>query len=162
MSSIRKDAGRNAISSPPKIIENTLIDLQDDYNQCYKTIKKTYEFLARMGIKTFNKYSKFKWNYDHDKDCNYVCIRFGNSLSRKIFVKSSAYLEESELYQWIEDKDLILEALEEAYEYIRKKVSVLKLKMEEMKDSITAFEERLDVLDDEFDAIPPSYKNLEE
>ena len=162
MDSARKDAGRNAVGSPPRIIENTLTDLQDDYNQCYKTIKKTYEFLERMGIKAFNKYSKFKWNYDHDKDCNYVCIRFGNSLSRKIFVKSSAYLEEAELYRWVEDKDLIVEALEEAYEYIRKKIRLLKIKMEEVKDSITAFEERFDLLDDEYDAIPPSVKKIEE
>jgi hypothetical protein len=115
-----------------------------------------------MGIKEFNRYSKYKWNYDHDKDCNYVCIRFGNSLSRKIFVKSSAYLEEAELYKWIEDKDLICEALEEAYEYIRKKVRILKLKMEEVKDSIQVYEERLSNLDEEFDAIPVSYKELGE
>ena len=159
---MNKGTNGRSMNAPPRIIERTLIDLQEDYNQCYKTIRKTYEFLERMGIKTFNKYSKFKWNYDHDRDCNYVCIRFGNSLSRKIFVKSSAYLEEAELYQWIEDKDLICEALEEAYEYIRKKVRVLKIKMEEVKDSIVAFEERFDLLDDEFNAIPPNYKNLEE
>ncbi|MDR2500848.1 MAG: hypothetical protein LBD37_07205 [Treponema sp.] len=143
-------------------VEDSLLGLQEDYNQCFKTIKKTYEHLNRIGLKEFNKRSKYKWNYDHDKDCSYVCIRFGNSLSRKILVKSSAYLEEPELYQWIEEKDFTLEALEEAYEYIRKKIRLLKSKMEAVKEHIQAYDDRLKDLADELDGIPETYKELGE
>ena len=147
---------------PPNVIEDSLFDLQEDYKQCYKIIKKTYELLERIGLTVFNKYSEFKWNYDKDKNCNYICIRSGSSLNHKIYVKSSAFLEEAELYRLIENKDIICDALEEAYEFIRKKIKDLKLNMEEVKNRIMTFEEDIDALNETLDELPATIKILEE
>jgi hypothetical protein len=130
-------------------LDYTLVELQEDYNQCVKTIRKIYNYLEQVGVREFNQYSKFKWTLDRDKGYSYVCIRCGNSLRKKSLVKSSAYLEDAELYKWIESKDLICEALEEAYQYIRDKVLMLKRKMDETKLSILEYEEKLKNLDEE-------------
>jgi hypothetical protein len=128
-------------------LDYTLADLQEDYNQCVRTIRKAYSYLEQVGVREFNKYSKYKWSLDRDTGYSYVCIRYGNSLMRKSLVKSSAYLEEAELYKWIENKDLICEALDEACQYIRAKVLKLKRKMDETKLSIMEYEEKLRNLD---------------
>jgi hypothetical protein len=136
-------------------LDYTLAGLQEDYNQCVRTIRKTYSDLEQVGVQEFNKYSKYKWTLDRDRAYSYVCIRYGNSLRRKSLVKSSAYLEDAELYRWIENKDLICEALDEACRYIRDKVRMLKRKMDETKLSIMEYEERLRNLDEELEEAGP-------
>ncbi|MDR2618547.1 MAG: hypothetical protein LBC62_06725 [Treponema sp.] len=136
-------------------LDYTLADLQEDYNQCVRTIRKTYGYLEQVGVREFNKYSKYKWSLDRDRGYSYVCIRSGNSLRRKSLVKSSAYLEDAELYKWIENKDLICEALDEACQYIRDKVRMLKRKMDETKLSIMEYEEKLRNLDEELEEAGP-------
>jgi hypothetical protein len=135
-------------------LDYTLADLQEDYNQCVRTVRKTYNYLEQVGVREFNKYSKYKWTLDRDTGCSYVCIRYGNSLRRKSLVKSSAYLEDAELYKWIENKDLICEALDEACQYIRDKVLMLKRKMNETKLSLMKYEEKLKNFDDEGEINP--------
>jgi hypothetical protein len=132
-------------------LDYTLLDLQEDYKQCVKTIRKTYNYLEQVGIQTFNKYSRYKWSLDRDSGYSYVCIRHGSSLKRKSLVKSTAYLNEAELYKWIESKDLICEALDEACDYIRNKVQMLIRKMEETKFSIMEYEEKLRNLDEDLE-----------
>jgi hypothetical protein len=129
--------------------------LQEDYNQCVRTIRKTYGYLEQVGVQEFNKYSRYKWTLDRDRGYSYVCIRYGNSLRRKSLVKSSAYLEDAELYKWIENKDLICEALDEACQYIRDKVRMLKRRMDETKLSIMEYEEKLRDLDEELEEAGP-------
>jgi hypothetical protein len=130
-------------------LDYTLVELQEDYNQCVKTVRKIYNYLEQVGVREFNLYSKYKWSLDRDKGYSYVCIRCGNSLRKKSLVKSSAYLEEAELYKWIENKDLICEALDEACQYIRNRVIMLKRKMGETKLSIMEYEEKLKNLGEE-------------
>jgi hypothetical protein len=130
-------------------LDYTLVELQEDYNQCVRTIRKIYGYLEQVGVREFNQYSKYKWSLDRDKGYSYVCIRYGNSLRKKSLVKNSASLEDAELYKWIENKDLICEALDEAYQYIRDKVVMLKRKMDETKSSILEYEEKLKNLDEE-------------
>jgi chromosome segregation ATPase len=137
-------------------LDYTLADLQEDYNQCVRTIRKTYNYLEQVGVREFNKYSKYKWSLDRDRGCSYVCIRYGSSLGRKSLVKSSAYLEDAELYKWIENKDLICEALDEACRYIRDKVLNLKRKMDETKLSIMEYEEKLRNLGEELEEAEPA------
>jgi hypothetical protein len=131
----------------------TLRDLEEDYKRCYSLIRKTYGYLENVGLKEFNKYSKYKWSYDHESGFNYVCIRFGSSLIKKSLIKRRAYLEEEELYKWIENKDLVCEALGEAYEYIDKKLDKLKCKMDEMKEQIEDYEKRLEGIGKDFDEV---------
>ncbi|MDR3193045.1 MAG: hypothetical protein LBT87_08275 [Treponema sp.] len=134
-------------------LDYTLAGLQEDYNQCVRTIRKAYSYLEQVGVHEFNKYSKYKWSLDRDRRYSYVCIRYGSSLGRKSLVKSSAYLEDAELYRWIENKDLICEALDEACQYIRNKVLTLKRKMDETKLSIMEYEEKLRNLDEELEKV---------
>jgi hypothetical protein len=141
-------------------LDYTLAGLQEDYNQCVRTIRKTYNYLEQVGVQEFNKYSKYKWSLDRDKGYSYVCIRYGNSLGRKSLVKSSAYLEDAELYKWIENKDLICEALDEACQYIRDKVLTLKRKMDETKLNIMEYEEKLRNLDEELEEAAPGLARI--
>jgi hypothetical protein len=136
-------------------LDYTLAGLQEDYNQCVRTVRKTYNYLEQVGVREFNKYSKYKWSLDRDRGYSYVCIRYGSSLGRKSLVKSSAYLEDAELYKWIENKDLICEALDEACQYIRDKVLSLKRKMDEAKLSIMEYEEKLRNLGEELEEAEP-------
>lgn len=134
-------------------LDYTLLSLQEDYNHCVKIIRKTYNYLEQVGIQEFNKYSKYKWSLDRDSGCSYVCVRYGSSLKKKSLVKSSAYLEDAELYKWMENKDLVCEALDEACEYIRNKVQTLKRKMEETTFSIMEYGEKLQNLDQAFQEV---------
>jgi hypothetical protein len=132
-------------------LDNTLFALREDYNRCVKVIRKSYNYLEQVGIKEFNKYSKYKWSLDRSNGYRYVCVRCGSSLNKKSLVKSSGLLEDAEIYKWIENKDLICEALDEACEYIRNKVKTLKRKMEETRQAIGEYEEKLNDLNEELE-----------
>jgi prefoldin subunit 5 len=132
-----------------KELDDTLYTLQEDYNQCVKVLRKTWTYLEQMGIKEFNKYAKYRWSLDRENGYSHVCIRYGNSLTAKRLVKSSGLLEDAELYKWIENKDMICEALDEACQYIRDRVKALKQKMEETKFSIMEYEDKLKDLDED-------------
>ncbi|MDR0289875.1 MAG: hypothetical protein LBI06_02965 [Treponema sp.] len=129
-------------------IENAIRTIDEDYVICFKMIRKVFEYLETFGLKDFNRYSKYKWSYDRDrsKGYSYVCIRYGSSLSKKCLVKRRAYIEDADLYKWVAHKDLIQEALDEAYEYIYTKVSAVKNKMEGLKYFVNDYEEKLDDL----------------
>ena len=133
----------------------TLRALEEDYNKCYSLIRKTYGYLEKLSLREFNKYSKYKWSLDKDKDrgYSYVCVRFGASLVKKSLIKRSGSLSEEELYQWIENKDMVLESLEEAYKFIDDKLDVLKLKMDEMKEQVEKYEQRLEGIGEAYDTI---------
>jgi hypothetical protein len=135
-------------------------ELEDDYKRCYGIIRKTFDYLEKLGLREFNRYSKYKWSFDHEADFNYVCIRAGASLVKKSLIKRRPYLEEAELYRWIENKDLICEALDEAYKYIDEKLSTLKLKMDDMKERVTNYEERLQDINKDYDETSRARKEL--
>jgi hypothetical protein len=127
--------------------DETIAGLKEDYNKCYSTIRRTFEYLEKVDLKEFNKYSKYKWSFDREGRSSYVCIRCGNSLSRKSLIKRRSYLDNSELYKWVENKDLICEALEEAYQFINKKLNEIQVKMNEMRERISTYEDKFDDLD---------------
>lgn len=126
--------------------DETIASLKEDYNKCYSTIRRTFEYLEKVDLKEFNKYSKYKWSFDREGRCSYVCIRFGNSLARKSLIKRRSYLDNSELYKWIENKELICEALEEAYQFINKRLGEIRIKMNEMRESISSYEDKFNDL----------------
>jgi hypothetical protein len=132
-------------------LDDTLFALQEDYNRCVKVIRKSYSYLEQVGVKEFNKYSKYKWSLDRAGGYSYVCVRYGSSLNRKSLVKSSGLLEDAEIYQWIENKDLICEALDEECEYIRDKVKTLKRKMEETRNAIGEYEDKFNDLNEDLE-----------
>ncbi|MDR2476444.1 MAG: hypothetical protein LBD18_01490 [Treponema sp.] len=134
-------------------LDYTLAELREGYNQCVRLIRKTYDYLEQVGVKEFNKYSKYKWSLDREKGATYVCVRQGNSLMKKSLVKSSGLLNDAELYKWIERKDLVCEALDEASEYIRDKVRLLKRKMDEAMTSMAVYEDKLNDLADEVEEV---------
>ncbi|MDR0558030.1 MAG: hypothetical protein LBG43_09255 [Treponema sp.] len=137
------DAAGEKRSREKKNIDIALNELEEDYNKCYRIIRKTYEHLERIGLRDFNKFSKYKWSFDRDgRGASYVCVRNGGSLLKRSLVKRSGNLEEAELLRWLDDKDLVCEALDEAYEYIDEKIGALKLKMNEMKERIQGYEDR--------------------
>ncbi|MDR1127475.1 MAG: hypothetical protein LBL06_05040 [Treponema sp.] len=124
-------------------IDNTLFELEEDYNRCYAVVRRTFDHLEKLGLREFNKVSAYKWSFDKDSSgYGYVCVRFGSSLLKKSLVKRSGALKEEDLYKWIEDKDMVIEALDEAYQYIDSKIDKLKLEMGEMKEQLTRYEER--------------------
>jgi archaellum component FlaC len=126
-------------------IDVAIKDLEEDYNRCYRIVRKTYEYLEKMGLRDFHKFSKYKWSFDKDnRGFSYVCVRSGSSLLKKSLVKRSGSLEEAELLRWIDDKDLVCEALDEAYVYIDEKLDKLKFKMNEMKERIQGYEDRVE------------------
>ena len=131
-----------------KEIDNALLAIEEDYKACLRIIGRYYDYLDTCGLKEFNKYSKFRWSYDRDKSngYSYVCIRYGNSLMRKVLVKRRAFIENDDLYRWAQNKDLIEEALDEAYQYIVKKINSIKSKIEAMKAIAADYEEKLDDL----------------
>ncbi|MDR0376159.1 MAG: hypothetical protein LBH85_10670 [Treponema sp.] len=137
-----------------KNIDIALKELEEDYNRCYQIIRKTYEHLERIGLRDFNKFSKYKWSFDRDgRGASYVCVRNGGSLLKKSLIKRSGSLEEAELLRWLNDKDLVCEALDEAYKYIDEKIGALKLKMNEMKERIQGYEDRSEGFEEYMEAV---------
>ncbi|MDR2783316.1 MAG: hypothetical protein LBB48_05680 [Treponema sp.] len=135
-------------------IDVALKELEEDYNRCYRIIRKTYEHLERIGLRDFNKFSKYKWSFDRDgRGVSYVCVRNGGSLLKKSLIKRSGSLEEAELFRWLNDKDLVCEALDEAYEYLDEKVCKLKLKMNEMKERIQGYEDKSEGVEENMEAV---------
>jgi hypothetical protein len=133
--------------------DETIAGLEEDYNKCYSTIRKTFEYLEKVGLKEFNKYSKYKWSFDREGRYSYVCIRYGNSLARKSLVKRQSYLENGDLYKWVDNKDLICEALDEAYQYINDRLATIQQKMNEMRESVNVYEDKINDLGKDYDAL---------
>jgi len=129
-------------------IETALRAIDEDYIKCFKVIREIYDYLETFGVKDFNRHSKYKWSFDRDrsKGCSYVCIRYGSSLTKKCLVKRRAYIEDADLYKWVGNKELIREALDEAYQYIYIKVNAVKRKIEDMKGIAEDYKEKLDNL----------------
>jgi hypothetical protein len=135
-------------------VDETLQELERDYNRCYRIIRKTYEYLERVGLQDFNKFSKYKWSFDRDKrGVSYVCVRDGGSLLKKSLVKRSGSLEDAELLRWLDNKTLVCDALDEAYEYIDEKVDKLICKMNEMKEHIQRYEDRGRGIEEDMEAM---------
>ena len=129
-------------------IETALRAIDEDYIKCFKVIREIFDYLETFGLKDFNRHSKYKWSFDRDrsKGCSYVCIRYGSSLSKKCLVKRRAYIEDADLYKWVGNKELIQEALDEAYQYIYTKVSAVRKKIEDMKEIAEDYRGKLDNL----------------
>jgi hypothetical protein len=129
-------------------IEDAMQTIEDDYKVCLRIIGRYFDYLETCGLKEFNKYSKYRWSYDRDrvKGGSYVCIRYGNSLIKKCLVKKRAYIENEDLYKWVRNKELVQEALEEAYQYIASKVSGVKTEIDEMKQTAEEYAEKLENL----------------
>jgi len=129
-------------------IDDAMQTIEDDYKVCLRIIGRYFDYLETCGLKEFNKYSKYRWSYDRDrvKGGSYVCIRYGNSLIKKCLVKKRAYIENEDLYKWVRNKDLVQEALEEAYQYIASKVSGVKTEIDEMKQTAEEYAEKLENL----------------
>jgi hypothetical protein len=127
-------------------IDVALQIIEDDYKICLRIIGRYFDYLETCGLKEFNKYSKYRWSYDRDrnKGGSYVCIRYGNSLIKKCLVKKRAYIENDDLYKWVSNKELIQEALDEAYQYISDKISGVKGKIDEMKKTAEEYAEKLE------------------
>ncbi len=153
-------------------IDVAMQEIEDDYKVCLKIIGRYFDYLETCGLKEFNKYSKYRWSYDRDrvKGGSYVCIRYGNSLIKKCLVKKRAYIENEDLYKWVRNKQLIQEALEEAYQYIAEKVGGVKTEIDEMKNTAEEYAEKLENLstgndsdnDSDDDADEPEDKPVEE
>jgi hypothetical protein len=135
-------------------IDIAMQEIEDDYKICLKIIGRYYDYLETCGLKEFNKYSKYRWSYDRDrvKGGSYVCIRYGNSLIKKCLVKKRAYIENEDLYKWVRNKELIQEALDEAYEYIAEKVRGVKIEIDEMKNTAEEYAEKLENLSTDNDS----------
>ena len=134
-------------------IDSSLKTIEEDYKICLRIIGKYYDYLDTCGLKEFNKFSKYKWSYDRDKGngYSYVCIRYGNSLIKKCIVKKRIYIEDDDLYRWVKNKDLIREALDEAWQYIVYKINFVLGKIEDMKEIAENYEERLENIAEDFD-----------
>jgi len=145
-------------------IETSIHVIEEDYNTCFRMIRRIYDYLDRFGLKEFNKYSKYKWNYDRDRsrEYSYVCIRYGNSLIKKCLIKKRSHVDTADLYRWIESKELIQEALDEAYEYISEKTNTAKRKMEELKGIMEGYGEKFDDITNEYDEAKQARKVLRE
>ena len=143
-------------------IDSTLLAIEDDYKVCLRIIGKYFNYLEDCGLKDFNKYSQYKWSYDRDKTNghSYICIRYGNSLFKKCLVKRRAYIENEDLYKWVKNKDLVQEAIDEAYHYIVTKINTVKLKIEAMKETAVEYEEKLDALSDDYEDAAHASKRL--
>ncbi|MDR0456502.1 MAG: hypothetical protein LBH20_07465 [Treponema sp.] len=143
-------------------IDSALQTIEDDYKICLKVIGKYFDYLDACGLKEFNKFSTYKWSYDRDRSngYSYVCIRYGSSLMRKCLVKKRAYIENADLYNWVKNKDVINEALDEAWQYIVKKVNDVKSKIEAMKETAEDYEEKLEDLSEDFEQTKAASKKL--
>ena len=134
-------------------IENALQIIDDDYITCFKMIRRIFDYLETFGLKDFNRHSKYKWSFDKDKGkgFSYVCIRYGSSLTKKCLVKRRAYIEDADLYKWVGNKDLIREAMDEAYQYIYTKVNTVKSKIDDLKEIAEDYKRKLDNLSDDYE-----------
>ena len=145
-------------------IDRALLTIEDDYKVCLRIIGRYFDYLDTCGLKEFNKYSKYKWSFDRDKSdgYSYVCIRYGSSLMRKALVKKRAYIETDDLYKWVENKELVQEALDEAYQYIISKVNTVKSKIEAMKEVAENYEEKLNDISEDYEKVKVASKKLGE
>ena len=143
-------------------IDIALKTIEEDYKICLKIIGKYFDYLETCGLKEFNKFSKYKWSYDRDKSngYSYVCIRYGSSLIKKCLVKKRAYIENDDLYKWVKNKDLIGEALDEAYQYIVNKINDVKSKIEAMKEIAENYDEKLEDISEDYDKVKFTSKRL--
>ena len=143
-------------------IDIALEAIEEDYKTCLRIIVRYYDYLDTCGLKEFNKYSKYKWSYDRDRSngYSYVCIRYGSSLMRKCLVKRRAFIESEDLYKWVENKDLIHEALDEAYQYIVRKINTVKSKIEAMKAIAENYAEKLEDIFDDYENAKAASKRL--
>jgi hypothetical protein len=143
-------------------LDNALQIIAEDYKICLRVIEKYFDYLETCGLKDFNKYSKYKWSYDRDKTngFSYVCIRYRSSLMKKCLVKKSVYIEDDDLYRWVEHKELIREALDDAYQYIITKINSVKTNIEEIKDFVEGYEGKLEDISDDFEKAKLGSKRL--
>jgi len=143
-------------------IEDTLRVIEEDYNTCFRMIRRIFEYLEKFGLREFNRCSKYKWSYDRDKSraYSYVCIRYGNSLMKKCLIKRRSHVDTADLYRWIANKELIQEALDEAYEYIRTKTIAVKNKIEDMRALMEDYEEKFGDISQEYDKTKVARKVL--
>ena len=132
-------------------IDKVLETIEEDYKACLRIIGKYFDYLEKCGLKDFNKFSKYKWTYDRDKTngYSYICIRYRSSLMKKILIKKRAHIEDDELYKWVRNKDLVEEALSEAYEYIEKTLENVKVKIEEIKSVAEEYDKKLEGLQED-------------
>ena len=143
-------------------IDIALQTIEEDYKICLRIIGRYYDYLTACGLKEFNKYSKYKWTYDRDRNngYSYLCIRYRSSMMKKCLVKKRAYIENEDLFLWVENKDLIQEAIDEAYHYIASKVNIVKNKIEAMKEIAEDFDEKLEDLSDDYEKMKMASKKL--
>ena len=133
--------------------DSVLQNIEEDYKVCLRIIGRYFEYLETCGLKEFNKFSKYKWSYDRDKGkgYSYVCIRYGSSLEKKCLIKRRSYIENEDLYKWVENKELIREALDEAYKYIETKINTVKSKIEAMRSIVEDYEGKLNEIFEDYD-----------
>ena len=143
-------------------IDNSLKIIEEDYKICLRIIGKYYDYLDTCGLKAFNKFSKYKWSYDRDRSngYSYVCIRYGSSLIKKVLVKKRAFIENDDLYNWVKHKDLIGEALDEAFQYIVNKVNDVKSKIEAIKEIAETYDGKLEGISEDYDKVQFVSKRL--
>ena len=143
-------------------IDYALETIDEDYKKSLRIIGRYFDYLETCGLKEFNKFSKYKWTYDRDRSngYSYVCIRYGSSLMKKVLIKKRAYIENDELFKWVKNKDLIKEALDEAYQYILNKISTVMSKIEAIKAVAEDYDEKLDEIFEEYDETALASKKL--
>ena len=79
---------------------------------------------------------------------------------RKCLVKRRAFIEPDDLYKWVENKDLVQEALDEAYQYIGSKIKNAKIKIEAMKEIAENYEEKLGDISVDYEKVKIARKRL--
>ena len=143
-------------------IDIALETIDEDYKKCLRIIGRYFDYLETCGLKEFNKFSKYKWTYDRDRSngYSYVCIRYGSSLMKKVLVKKRAYIESDDLFRWVKNKDLIAEALDEAYQHILNKISTVLSRIEAIKEVAENYEEKLDEIFEVYDETTLASKKL--
>ena len=157
---VRRNAEENGFMIEP--IDNALSTIEEDYKICLRVIGKYFDYLDTCGLKEFNKFSTYKWSYDRDRSngYSYVCIRYGSSLIKKCLVKKRPHIENTDLYNWVKHKDLINEALDEAWQFIVNKITAVKNKIEAMKAIAEDYEEKLEDLSEDFETVKTASKKL--
>jgi hypothetical protein len=143
-------------------IDSAMLAIEEDYKVCLRIIGRYFDYLDTCGLKEFNKYSKYRWTLDRDKGngYSYVCIRYGNSLLKKCLVKKRPYIEKDDLYKWVQNKKLIQEALEEAYQFIVSKVNTVKDEIEAIKEAAENYEEKLGDISEDYEKVKMVSKKL--
>jgi hypothetical protein len=145
-------------------IDSAMLSIEEDYKVCLRIIGRYYDYLDTCGLKEFNKFSKYRWSFDRDKanGYSYVCIRYGNSLLKKCLVKKRPYIEKDDLYKWVENKELVQEALDEAYQFIITKINTVKGKIEAIKEAAENYEEKLEDISLDYEKMKVANKKLGE